>query len=315
MHKVSILSHIESSIPRKLFDKYAHGLELNVKVLNPNELDAIKDDLVESDIVVGDVARKFIFSEPIVNMMKNLLFFQQPAAYFDNVDINTLKSRGVKVSYLPFVDSIPIAEHTMALAFVLLKRIIFAHLNAIEGRSVKSEVENLSSELYHKTWGIIGPLHIAKELGKRVRSLGMQVIYHTNDEGKFAESKNVEDVFLQSDVISLHYNAHLSKKVGEEELKVMKPTSIIVDVSRQTMLDQQALAKAILEGQIAGAGVDLVEQLHSSSPLLLAAKEGAPVVLTQDMAGSSSELYLRAIKESVRNVCLYVKGQEPKYIV
>jgi phosphoglycerate dehydrogenase-like enzyme len=105
--------------------------------------------------------------------------------------------------------------------------------------------------------------------------------------------------------------------MGEKEFRLMKSYAIFVNVSRGELTDEGALARAVSQGWIGGAGVDVftTEPVAQDNPLLEAAREGANIVLTPHMAGATNDARLRIIQTTVDNVVRVAMGQPPINVV
>ncbi|HNR51965.1 MAG TPA: NAD(P)-dependent oxidoreductase, partial [Deltaproteobacteria bacterium] len=120
-----------------------------------------------------------------------------------------------------------------------------------------------------------------------------------------------------SDVISLH--APLTdatvNMIGSDELKAMKPTAYLINVARGELVDENALAQALLDGRIAGAAVDVFseEPVHPDNPLLRLS--GQKVLLSPHVAGVSNEAAGRIINMATNNIARVLQGMEPLYVV
>jgi phosphoglycerate dehydrogenase-like enzyme len=105
--------------------------------------------------------------------------------------------------------------------------------------------------------------------------------------------------------------------LGEKEFRLMKSYAVFVNVSRGELTDEEALARAVTQGWIGGAGVDVFssEPIVQTNPLLLAAKEGANIVLTPHTAGATNDARLRIIQTTVENVVRVSLGKPPQNVV
>ncbi len=105
--------------------------------------------------------------------------------------------------------------------------------------------------------------------------------------------------------------------IGERELRMMKPTAVLINVSRGEITDEEALAKAVREGWIAGVGVDVfsVEPPPPDHPLLQVAREGFNVIVTPHIAGATNEARMRIINVTLDNVLRVLAGLKPENVV
>jgi lactate dehydrogenase-like 2-hydroxyacid dehydrogenase len=219
-----------------------------------------------------------------------------------------------------------VAEHALALALILMKRISYAHRRITEGAWVQEELLNVAAELYGKTWGVIGMGRIGKEVTTRAKAMGANVVYTDiarlpePDEHKFGVAfLPLQRLLAESDVVSIHVplTDRTRGMMGEKEFRLMKSYAVFVNVSRGELADEGALAKAVNLGWIGGAGVDVftTEPIAQDNPLLAAAREGANVVLTPHMAGATNDARLRIIQTTVENVVRVAMGQPPINVV
>jgi lactate dehydrogenase-like 2-hydroxyacid dehydrogenase len=157
-------------------------------------------------------------------------------------------------------------------------------------------------------------------------SLGARIVYFdlnklpSDQEAKLGASYSpLARLLSESDVVSIHLplTGETRKIIGEKELRVMKPTGVFVNTARGELVDEAALAKAVSEGWIAGAGVDVftVEPPPGDNPLLVAAREGAPLVLTPHIAGATNEARIRIIQATIENILGVMLGKPPVNVV
>jgi phosphoglycerate dehydrogenase-like enzyme len=221
-------------------------------------------------------------------------------------------------------NSISVAEHTIMLALMLLKRAIYAHNKLVDGQWTQSKLMNVIGEVYGKTWGILGMGRIGREVATRVLAFGARVIYYDVVRREDVEKLGVgyrpfNRLLSESDILSIHVPLTPSTRgmIGERELRMMKPTAVIINVSRGEIIDEEALARAVREGWIAGVGVDVfsVEPPPPDHPLLQAARDGFNVVVTPHIAGATNEARMRIINVTLENVVRVLAGLKPENVV
>ena len=202
------------------------------------------------------------------------------AVGFDNVDIAACTSAGIPVGNTPDV----LTETTADLAFALIlasARRLAEMVELVKQDNWVPEIgllENLGMDVHHATLGIIGMGHIGKEVARRAAGFNMSILYHDIKRDKQAEQRfgahyvDKEALLSQSDFVSLHLplSAGTYHYIGQNELKLMKPSSILINSARGQIVDQMALLNALKKGQIAGAGLDVTdpEPMRSNNPLL-----------------------------------------------
>jgi len=187
---------------------------------------------------------------------------------YDNIDVESATEKGIVVCYTPHVNSESVAEHTFALILALLRKLYDAY-KAVKDGKWNERSKFVGYELKDKVIGVIGFGSIGKRVAE-IASLGfnMKVLaYDPFVDKKEAERLGVTLVSLNellsnSDIVSIH--AALTKEsyhlIGERELRLMKKNAILINTARGQIVDENALIKALSEGWIAGAALDVLEE-------------------------------------------------------
>jgi glyoxylate reductase len=211
---------------------------------------------------------------------------------YDSVDVPEATRRGIVVSNTPDVLTEATAELTIALMLALLRRVV-------EGdRLVRRRDEwalaptfMLGEDLAGKTLGIVGLGRIGREVARLAEAFGMRVV-HTRGSGPYGELP-LDRLLAEADVVSLHVpltpeTRHL---IGAPELGLMRPSAVLVNVSRGPVVDEAALVDALVEGRIAGAALDVYEHEPEVSAGLL----GLENVVLSPHLGSSTHVAREAM--------------------
>jgi len=326
--KVLVLSPMPEGLIRLFFaesmEKYK--IEADFTTINEPGSDMLKKELAEADIIIGDYTFKVPITADMVDLMAKVKLIAQPSTGYDHIDLAACRKKGIPVTNIGGANAVSVAEHTLALALMLLKRILYGHRRMVEGYWVQEELLNVAAEVNGKTWGIIGLGRIGKEIATRAKALGANVVYtdlvrlSDSDEQKLGVSfLPLQRLLAESDVVSIH--VPLTEKtrgiMGEKEFRLMKSYAIFINVARGELTDEGALAKAVTQGWIGGAGVDVFssEPVGPENPLLAAALEGANIVLTPHIAGATNDARLRIIQATVENVVRVVRGEPPLNVV
>jgi phosphoglycerate dehydrogenase-like enzyme len=320
MPKVLVLSPLPATVVRSFFSSYiSKGLDVEIVTVDDPASPLLKKELQEADVVIGDYTFRVEIDAEMVKLMKKVKLIQQPSTGYDHIDIKTCAERGIPVANIGGANSLSVAEHTIALALALIKKIPYAHQQILSGKWAQAELMNSVGEIYGKTWGVIGIGRTGREVIKRASALGARIIYHDKVRQEGLEYRELNELINQSDIVSIHLplTEETRQIIGERELRLMKPDSILINVSRGEICDEKALAKAVSEGWIAGAGVDVFSQepLPPEHPLLQAAKEGANLILTPHIAGATNEARMRIIQFTVQNVAKVLMGEKPENVV
>ncbi|HXX72171.1 MAG TPA: 2-hydroxyacid dehydrogenase [Candidatus Acidoferrales bacterium] len=326
--KVLVLSPLPEGVIRSLFaaNLTKYKIEANFVTINEYNLDALKRELADTDIVVGDYTFKIPITAEMCDVMNKVKLIQQPSTGFDHIDIRACANKGIPVANIGGANAISVAEHTLTLALVLLKHITYAHQKLLEGIWTQAELLNVATELSGKTWGLVGLGRIGREVAERAKSLGAKIIYFDvkrlpeDEENKLNYSfRQLQKLLSEADVVSIHVplTPETEHMIGEKELRMMRSTSIFINPSRGELTDEAALAKALREGWIGGAGVDVFskEPPDQTNPLISAAHEGLNIVLTPHLAGATSDARMRIIQVTVENVLRVMLGQKPQNVV
>ena len=236
----------------------------------------------------------------------------------DNVDVEAATKKGIPVTVTYGANAISVAELTIAFMFVLAKKLIKAH-NRVFGENVWPNIVGI--ELFGKTLGLLGFGAVGKEVAKRALALSMKVTaydpYVSEEEMKKmgVVPASFEEIFTNSDFVSVH--VPLTKKtknlIGEKELKMMKESAFLINTARGGIVDEFALARALKEGWIAGAALDVFEEEPPSfdSPLFKCEN----LITTPHMAAHTYEAIYRMNMMAAASIVDYFNRKIPRYIV
>jgi len=239
------------------------------------------------------------------------------AVGYDNVDIAACTAAGVPVGNTPDV----LTETTADLAFALLLAAARRLAEMVEW--VKQDLwtpergmlENLGTDVHHATLGIIGLGRIGREVARRAFGFNMTILYHDQirdpqvEQAFGARYVDKETLLRQSDYVSLHLplSAETHHYIGANELKMMKPSAMLINSARGQIVDQAALLDALKNGQIAGAGLDVTdpEPIRRDHPLL-----ALPQVTVLPHIGSATRTTRAKMAErAARNLINALNGQ------
>ncbi|HEW63576.1 glyoxylate reductase [Fervidicoccus fontis] len=209
----------------------------------------------------------------LLDKAKNLKIISQYAVGYDNIDLSYATKKGVYVTNTPGVLTDSTADLTFALILAITRRIVEADKFVRDGSWERSRtgwhpLMLLGMELKGKTLGIIGMGRIGRAVAQRALGFEMNILYYDVNKLPPEEEKrlnaqyaSLEELLEKSDVVSIHTDLNKSTYhlINEERLKRMKKTAYIINVARGPIIDTQALVKALKEGWIAGAGLDVFE--------------------------------------------------------
>ncbi len=207
--------------------------------------------------------------EEVFDVCPTAKVYANYAVGFNNIDINEAKKRGILVSNAPGTSSTAVAEHTIAMMLALTTRIVEGDEFVRKGKYKGWEPELfLGTDMKGKKIGLIGCGKIGTEVAKILHDgFGSHIIYsdlvHNDklEEMTNAEKRSTEEVLKEADIVSLHVPLLPSTKhlINEDNLKTMKSSAFIINTSRGPVIDEEALVKALKDGIIKGAGLDVFE--------------------------------------------------------
>lgn len=244
------------------------------------------------------------------------------AVGYDNIDVAACTRRGIPVGNTPGVLTDGTADLTMALLLAIARRLPEASRDAQEGRwTTWSPTGWLGNDLYGATLGIVGMGKIGRAVAERAKGFGMRLVYSDTTPNPQAEASlgaehlSLIELLKESDFVSLHtpFTSETRHLLNEETLRLMKPTAILVNTSRGAVVDTNALARALSEGWIAAAALDVTdpEPLPPDHPLFSLSN-----CLIVPHIGSATQNTRRAMAErACQNLLAGLRGERLPYCV
>jgi len=235
----------------------------------------------------------------------------------DRVDIAEATRGGVMVVNAPTGNTIAAAEHTMALMLSLLRHVPAADASVRSGEWERARF--IGAELRHRTLGIIGLGKIGKAVARRAAAFEMRVVAHDpfmtaeQADENAAKLVGLAELLNRADVITVHVplTAQTRGLIGEAQLGAMKPGAVLLNVARGGLVDEAALARALQEGRLAGAAVDVysAEPMAPDNPL----RDAPNTILTPHLGASTSEAQGRVGVEMAEQLVMALSGVTPPY--
>jgi D-3-phosphoglycerate dehydrogenase len=247
----------------------------------------------------------------MMDLGKKLRVVGRAGVGIDNIDLGACTQRGVAVMNSPAGNTVAAAELTMALILSAVRRVAEADRTMRGGKWDRSRLQGV--QLKDRTLGLVGAGRIGSEVAIRCRAFGMDVVaYDPYLTAERAEDlglalTDLDEVLRTADIISLHVplNDETTHLIDDEAISRMKPGAFLVNVSRGGVVDEEALARALTEGRLAGAALDVfeTEPLAADDPLLALDN----IVLTPHLGASTveaQELVAREIAVAVRDALI-----------
>ena len=240
----------------------------------------------------------------------------------DSVDVAYATARGIPVLYTPAANAESVAEHTLGMMLAVSKMILLGD-RAQRNGDFQSRTRLIGLELYGKTLGLVGAGRIGGRVARMCRAaLDMHVIAYdpflAADEARLLGVELVADLselLQEADYISLHAPLTPATRglIGPREFNLMKPTAILINCARGGIVDEDALATALLEGQITGAAIDAWEQEPPPADHPLFALEN--VIVSPHMAAHTDEAMTRMATTLAHDITRVLHGERPLFCV
>jgi D-3-phosphoglycerate dehydrogenase len=266
------------------------------------------------DVVV--VTGTFPITRRVIEAADRLKMIGIRSAGFDGTDVSAAREKGILVSYNPGSNAESVADMTVGMMLAVLKKIAKLDRKIRNGGWERER----TLDMYGKILGIIGVGRIGKVLVKRVQGFDMIIIandiveYREFFEKYGIESVTKEELLGRADIVTIHTPLDDSTRgmIGEERLRLMNRHAILVNTARGPIVDARALYKALKEGWIAGAGLDVHEtEPPSFRPLV----ELENVVSTCHVAGISDGASYNMAMQTVEKIITYFRGGMPEPVL
>lgn len=273
-----------------------------------------------ADVIVSSLTEK-IDEEVMDAAGECLKVICNYAVGFDNIDLQAATQRGVVVTNTPGVLTEAVAEHVLALALAVSRRIVEGDRFVRAGKYKGWEPDLLiGTGLRGKVMGIVGLGRIGRWIARIAVGLGMKVVYFSKEKDPEMELasgimyRNLHQLLSISDVISLNVplNDETREMIGEEQLKLMKKTAVLINTARGRVVDEEALIKTLKEGKIAGAGLDVFDDENHVDPRFYKLPN---VVLTPHVASATVEARVAMTDMVIQGFTHALGGIKPDNIV
>ena len=218
------------------------------------------------------ITNKVMIDGDAMRQLPDLKLICVAATGMNNVDLEAAKELGIVVKNAVGYSTTSVAETTLASALALARNIVYFDEYFHDGRYAKADrafcYDRFTFELRGKKWGIIGLGNIGREVARLAEAFGCEVSYYSTSGVERKEaypSLELEELLRSSDVVSIHcpLNDRTRSLIGAEQLALMKPSAILINVARGGIVDEAALADALNEKRLRGAALDV----FTSEPL------------------------------------------------
>ncbi len=285
--------------------------------------EVLLEKIREVDALVTMLSERI--DEEVFDAAPRLRIVANYAVGYDNIDVKEATKRGIYVTNTPDVLTNATADFTWTLLLATARRLVEADKFVRSGEWEEKGVAwhplmFLGHDVYGKTIGIVGFGRIGRAIARRARGFGMKILYTARSRKSGAEKelgaefKPLEELLGESDfvVLAVPLTRETCHMINEKRLKLMKPTAILVNIARGKVVDTEALVKALKEGWIAAAGLDVFEEEPYYHEELFKLKN---VVLAPHI-GSATYGARECMAELVaRNLIAFKNGEVPPTLV
>jgi phosphoglycerate dehydrogenase-like enzyme len=293
--------------------------DLEVTVVDPSLSEAEKIELCrDADaLITSDLSTNVLRECPKVKLIQTL------SAGYDRLDLESILEMGIPVANNGGANAISVSEQTIGLMIGIGRNLMAQWESTTRQRQWRGSLYQTDlSEVTDKTVGIVGLGRIGRQVAKRLTGFDTRTIYYDVEDipGDVqlevkAEPVSFDELLETSDIVTLHVplTRRTRGMMSDREFAMMKPTAFLINLCRGPVVDEAALYRALTEGQIAGAGLDVleVEPTPADNPLF----DLDNVIITPHMAGQSGETALRAAQFACGNILRVLSGAEAESLV
>ena len=265
------------------------------------------------------------FDVELARLCPRLRLVQTTSAGYDGIDVASLNRMGIQVANNYGGNAPAVAEHTIGLMVSVVRKLVLQFESTRSGDwfgAIGQEEWTRPYEIAGKTVGIVGMGHIGRQVARRLQGWDCSIVYYDPIEPPAdlveqlsLRALSMDELLRESDIVTLHtmLNAQTRGLIGTRELRMMKPTAVVINTCRGGVVDEAALIRALRDGEIAGAALDVFEQEPTprDNPLLTMGN----VVVTPHMAGVSVEAFPRNAGFGLQNIARVIRGEEPLSVV
>jgi glyoxylate reductase len=313
--------YVTREIPKpgiELLQQHCEAVEVN-----PDDRSLIQDELLQH--VKGKDGVLCLLSDRIdaevFAAATGVKVFANYAVGYDNIDLEAAKRHGIMVTNTPGVLTDATADLAWALLFAVARKIVVADCYVRERKFHGwGPLLYVGHDITGKTLGVIGAGRIGTAMALKSQGFQMRVLYtspkknQTLEDAIGAQRVEVKTLLQESDFISLHVPllAETRHLIGQDELRLMKPTAYLINTSRGPVVDEEALVQALKEGRITGAGLDVYEEEPKLAPGLA---ELDNVVLLPHVGSGTIETRTKMSLMAAENILAALRGERPPNLV
>ncbi len=310
-----------------ILERSSVGADVSVEALNAFgeviiydntvTIEEVQERVKDADIVI---ANKSPLREETLKNASRLKLICEFATGYDNCDLAYCSARGIKVANVRDYCTAMVAQHTFTLALALSQKLFHYDRYVKSGQySAQARFSHFDLPFYElegKTWGIVGMGNIGRRVAKIAQALGCRVVFYSiTGKSSCREYPQVdkETLLAESDFLSLHCPlSELSRNfIDRDALSRMKRSAVLINVARGPVVNNADLWEALEAGEIAAAGLDVLEKepMEPENPLSRF-QDSSRLIITPHLAWASVEARKRCVEETCLNIGAFLRGEE-----
>lgn len=301
-----------NTLTKPLADK---GHELVVYNDGKSDDETLKSRIKDAEILV--LANMPLRAE-VIDAAEKLKYISVAFTGYDHIDLDKCKEKGINVSNAAGYSTNSVAELSFGLIISLLRSVIPLEKIVRQGGTKQGYRQ---TDLKGKTVGILGTGDIGKAVAELALAFGCHVIAYNRSEkpdliNKGVEYKSLDEVLAASDIVTIHMPLTDETKglINKDKLALMKPSSFLINTAVGPIVDNSALAEALHNGTIAGAGLDRVDMeppIPADYPILAAPN----TVLVPHIGFATEEAMIRRANITFNNIIKWEKGEQENTVI
>ena len=283
----------------------------SLRFIDENTLAARAEVLRDADIALVMAAP---IPKELLAQITRLKFIQKLGAGVDRIDLDVCRQKGIGVARLQAGNAIPVAEHTLLLMLAVYRQLPQIDRRTREGHWDKENARGTHRQLLKKTIGLIGFGAVGREVAKRLCGFEVKVFYcdpirapREIEQSLAAEYVDFDMLLRVSDIVSLHLP--LMKEtagiIDASRIRSMKKGAVLINAARGGLVDEAALAEALKDGHLSGAGIDTFSKEPPAGSELLTLDNA---VISSHLAGATLDNFTGMMVRAVANVNAVLRG-------
>lgn len=304
-----------------ILDKFHPHIKTAIEAAVPADWAVLfieENTLAARAAVLRDADIAFVMAAPMPKELlaeaRRLRFIQKLGAGVDRIDLDACRKQGIGVARLHAGNSIPVAEHTILLMLAVYRQLPQTDARTRAGAWEKEDARGMHRQLLDKTVGLVGFGAVGKEVAKRLRGFDVTIIYYDPvrasrdvEQSLAASYANLDALVRTADIVSLHLplSPQTAGIIDAQRIAAMKSGAVLINCARGGLVDEAALAAALKDGRLLGAGIDaFASEPPVGSPLL----ELDNAVVTSHLAGATLDNFSAIVARAVANAKAVLRG-------